>query len=302
MARPVRARTATLLSAGAVLALVCALGVSSGSLGAHRHHKPTRTHVLTKPTWLAGVRLTEYFPVPERWFRGRRVAAPGLPGDHRIDWLYSARGVSMEGDGLGLDGRPVHIDALGSGGWINERGQPTVPDRRAHWSRGAPFWRAGAYWMTHERLPTFPLESGDWASGPGLRYVPLRGVSFAPGPSRPLRYYRSVAVDPRLIPLGSRIYIPAYRSSAGHGWFTAQDTGGAILGRHLDIYRPPPALASDSGRYLTRQRIYVVPPGHPARVPPGSPPQTSTAGPDGGTAPPESTTPPSSSGGAAPPS
>ncbi len=65
------------------------------------------------------------------------------------------------------------------------------------------------------------------------------GISFAPGPSRPLSYLRSVAVDPRTIPEGSHIYIPAYASVNG-GWFEADDTGGAIIGRHIDVFRPPP--------------------------------------------------------------
>ena len=85
-------------------------------------------------------------------------------------------------------------------------------------------------------------------------------MTFAPGSSIPLRPYRTVAVDPDLIPRGSRIYIPAYRSING-GWFVAADTGGAIIGRHLDVYRPPTATVQDGGRYLTHQRVYVRPPG-----------------------------------------
>ena len=54
--------------------------------------------------WLGGFELTEYYPALESWFTGRPVSAPGLSGAHRIDWLYSARGLSMEGDGIGLDG------------------------------------------------------------------------------------------------------------------------------------------------------------------------------------------------------
>jgi 3D (Asp-Asp-Asp) domain-containing protein len=60
--------------------------------------------------------------------------------------------------------------------------------------------------------------------------------------------------------MGSRVYIPAYKSLGG-GWFRAQDVGGAILGRHVDVYRPPPASLADKGRYLKRQRILVIPPG-----------------------------------------
>jgi 3D (Asp-Asp-Asp) domain-containing protein len=85
----------------------------------------------------------------------------------------------------------------------------------------------------------------------------MGGVSFAPGPSLPLHYYRSIAVDPGVIPLGSRVYIPAYRDDGYGGWFVAQDTGGAIGGRHVDVYRPPPADPSDTGANLTRERVFV---------------------------------------------
>lgn len=42
----------------------------------------------------------------------------------------------------------------------------------------------------------------------------------------------TVAVDPRVIPMGSKIYIP------GYGWGRAVDTGGAIQGRKIDVWLP----------------------------------------------------------------
>ncbi len=244
---------------------------------------PTRTHAPKAPAppsrhapgrWLAGTTVTEYWPAPEAWFSGAMVNAPGLAGPHRIDWLYSASGVSMEGEGLGLDGRRYHIDALGDGGWVTLGGRATSPFDG--WAAGSPFWRAGGYWRNRAGAVTYPLAAGGWSAGPGRRYVPLPGVSFAPGPSLPLRFLRSLAVDPRVIPLGSLVYIPAYRSDGFGGWFVAQDTGGAIRGRHVDVYRSPPARPparpaaqppaqpagpADSGRYLSGQRIYVIKPG-----------------------------------------
>jgi 3D (Asp-Asp-Asp) domain-containing protein len=208
--------------------------------------------------WLRGTTVTEYWPSPESWFVGRPVKTPGLPGLHRIDWLYSASGLSMQGEGIGLDGRMYHIAALGSGGWVTAAGMPTSP--AGGWSAGSPFWRAGGYWQNRRHGVTFPLQSGGWSAGRGRHYVPLPGVSFAPGPSLPLRYYHSIAVDPGVIPLGSRVYIPAYRSDGSGGWFVAQDTGGAVNGRHIDVYRPPPATASDPGRLLVAQRVYVIKP------------------------------------------
>ena len=41
---------------------------------------------------------------------------------------------------------------------------------------------------------------------------------------------RTLAVDPKVIPLGTEIYIP------GWGWFVAEDTGNGIKGQRLDMY------------------------------------------------------------------
>ena len=41
-----------------------------------------------------------------------------------------------------------------------------------------------------------------------------------------------IAVDPNVIPYGSKIYVP------GYGWGTALDTGGAIKGNVIDIWMP----------------------------------------------------------------
>ena len=136
---------------------------------------------------------------------------------------------------------------------------------------------------------TFPLDGGGWSNGPGRRYVPLPGVSFAEGASKPLRFYRSIAVDPRLIPLGSMIFVARYRKTAGRGWFRAEDVGGAIVGRHVDVYRSPPAEPFGSAQLLEDERIYVIPPGRvPAAMRRGS----------GGA---DTTPPPSSGGGAGAP-
>ncbi len=222
----------------------------------HKIPRPPSKH--DRGRWLRNFIVTEYWPAPERWFVGKPVRVPGLSTKHRIDWLYSALGVSMEGQGLGLDGRMYHIDSLGNGGWVTASGQPTSPSDG--WLAGPPYWRAGAYWRNRQGGVTFPRQAGGWSAGKGLSYVPLRGVSFAPGASLPLHFYRSIAVDPSVIPLGSRVYVPAYRHDGYGGWFIAQDTGGAIAGHHIDVYRSPPARPDSTGNYLNQQRVYVIKP------------------------------------------
>ena len=43
-------------------------------------------------------------------------------------------------------------------------------------------------------------------------------------------YLRTAAVDPEVIPLGSLFFV------SGLGWFLAEDTGGAIRGKRIDIF------------------------------------------------------------------
>lgn len=42
----------------------------------------------------------------------------------------------------------------------------------------------------------------------------------------------TIAVDPDIIPMGSKIYVP------GYGWGKASDCGGAIQGNIIDIWMP----------------------------------------------------------------
>ena len=232
---------------------------ASGDVPLDPIHAPAPPAAGGDGRWIGGFELTEYYPALESWSMGAMVPAPGLSGPHRIDWLYSAHGLSMEGEGIGLDGRWYHIASLGTGGWLTSTGGP---DAVFGGGTQAPYWRTGGFWRTAAGTLTFPLDGGGWSAGPGRRYVPPpTGISFAAGVSRPLGYLRSIAVDPRVIPLGSYVYIPAYVPVNG-GWFEAQDTGGAITGRHIDVFRPPPSTPTDTGNFATGQPVYVIPPGH----------------------------------------
>ena len=96
--------------------------------------------------------------------------------------------------------------------------------------------------------------------------VPLltgRHVEAAVSPERAVEAVREafIAYHRGEWSMPPKVYVPAYRSIAGSGWFTAIDTGGAIKGRHIDVYRPPPSVVDDRGRLLRNQRVLVVPPG-----------------------------------------
>ena len=62
--------------------------------------------------------------------------------------------------------------------------------------------------------------------------------------------YGVVAVDPSIIPLGSRLYIP------GYGTAIAADTGGAIYGYRIDLCMESYAEAMDFGRRVVT--VYIL--------------------------------------------
>lgn len=59
---------------------------------------------------------------------------------------------------------------------------------------------------------------------------------------------RTVAVDPSIIPLGSRIQITSASYPEINGVYVAEDTGGAIKGKRLDIYMKSKAKCADFGK------------------------------------------------------
>lgn len=59
-----------------------------------------------------------------------------------------------------------------------------------------------------------------------------------------------VAVDPRLIPLGTRLHVPGYGPSL------AADVGTSIRGRIIDLWFPSSAEARDWGRRSVTITVY----------------------------------------------
>ena len=82
-------------------------------------------------------------------------------------------------------------------------------------------------------------DNGKWGS---LTHV---GTQVRPG---------IIAVDPNIIPLGSRVYI---KYPDGHGVYaTAEDTGGAIKGNRIDVAMWSVAEAYDFG--MKNVKVYVL--------------------------------------------
>lgn len=119
---------------------------------------------------------------------------------------------------------------------------------------------AGPPVVTALSFPTIPL-GGLLAPPAGVsirRMVLMESTAYDPGPistgKRPgdpgygitasgmRAVFGVVAVDPRVIPMHSRLYIP------GYGYAVAADTGGAIKGNRIDLFYPTYGEAIQWGR------------------------------------------------------
>lgn len=65
-----------------------------------------------------------------------------------------------------------------------------------------------------------------------------------------------IAVDPRVIPLGSRVYIEAIDGSWSYGYAVAADTGGAIKGNRVDLCYRTRSECIQFGR--RKCRVYIL--------------------------------------------
>ncbi len=65
-----------------------------------------------------------------------------------------------------------------------------------------------------------------------------------------------IAVDPRVIPLGTRVYIEVPGKAADYGYAVAADTGGAIKGNKIDVYLESGSQVSAWG--VKRVKVYIL--------------------------------------------
>lgn len=94
----------------------------------------------------------------------------------------------------------------------------------------------GSYYNYNTSRTKFRVANGHYGDG-------VRGYKLVP--------FRTIAVDPDVIPYGSVVYIPSAKGrvitlSSGEqvvhdGYFFAGDTGGAIEDNHIDVYLGPTA-------------------------------------------------------------
>ncbi|HWR44456.1 3D domain-containing protein [Sporomusa sp.] len=131
-----------------------------------------------------------------------------------------------------------NIDADGIVG--QDTFQILLGDRRTEVSRGSA---PGRYKTVLDIKATAyapgPHDNGQWGN---LTYM---GTQVRPG---------VIAVDPRIIPLGSRLYIEFADGNGMYG--VAEDTGGAIKGNRIDIAMHSVDKAYDFG--VQNVKVYVL--------------------------------------------
>ncbi|KIY21321.1 LysM peptidoglycan-binding and 3D domain-containing protein [Mesobacillus subterraneus] len=82
------------------------------------------------------------------------------------------------------------------------------------------------------------------ANCPGCSGITKTGVNLKANSDA-----KVIAVDPSVIPLGSKVYVE------GYGYATAEDTGGAIKGNRIDVFIPSQDGAVEWGRKQVKVTI-----------------------------------------------
>ncbi|WP_214812837.1 NlpC/P60 family protein [Exiguobacterium sp. s181] len=109
-------------------------------------------------------------------------------------------------------------------------GMPTVPGIKLTWDNG---WEATAYNPSLGGING----NGDGKVSTGSKFVANR----------------SLAVDPKQIPYGSIVYIKSSSYPAANGIYLAEDTGGAIKGKRLDL-----GLAATKCKAFGRHNVQIA--------------------------------------------
>jgi len=65
-----------------------------------------------------------------------------------------------------------------------------------------------------------------------------------------------IAVDPRVIPLGTRVYVEVLGSAADYGYAVAADVGGAVKGNTIDVYLPSSSASNAWG--VKKVKVYIL--------------------------------------------
>lgn len=81
---------------------------------------------------------------------------------------------------------------------------------------------------------------------------PEYGITYSGTKARP----GVVAVDPKVIPLGSKLYVEYLDGSKDYGFASAEDTGSAIKGKKIDLFMDDSKAAWRFGR--RKVKVYII--------------------------------------------
>lgn len=192
---------------------------------------PAQIQTVVASPGLADPEADDTADAPDTW--QARVTGTGTVGLR----VRSGPGTSFPASGTIPDGSRVDVlegpsmDAQGREWYrVSSRSRPAVAG-----------WCAGNYLVEvdgNEPEPTqvASARAAPLTAAPSGRSFTARLTAYAHGTrtasGTPVRW-GVVAVDPRVIPLGSRITIEGFDNL-----FIAEDTGGGVRGNHVDIYFP----------------------------------------------------------------
>lgn len=102
---------------------------------------------------------------------------------------------------------------------------------------------ATAYCLCQKCCGKSPSSPGYGVTASGLKIIPGTGMKV-------------IAVDPKVIPLGSKVYVQGLNGAWDYGYAVAGDTGGAIKSMKIDLYMDSHEETLSWGR--KKVNIYVV--------------------------------------------
>lgn len=138
----------------------------------------------------------------------------------------------------------THIDEIGT-----KKPEPLpVKASRPAAKQGSQASRGAARGVVTMNASAYDLSFASTGKNPGDRGygITASGTQVRPG---------VVSVDPRVIPLGTRLYIESLDGSADYGHAVAEDTGGAIKGNKIDLFFSSRSGALNFGRRNVKVHI-----------------------------------------------
>ena len=85
---------------------------------------------------------------------------------------------------------------------------------------------------------------------------PIEPLNVSAQSDNPIPQIHIVAVDPKVIPLGTKLYIQSLDGTKDYGFAIAEDTGGAIKGNKIDLFFESSEQVYKFGR--RKVKVYIL--------------------------------------------